>query len=247
MEAISRKTVGAFEEQANTFESTLILMRSIGSELSKVGDKHKGDYLFGSLHILFARNLILLLSAYQAALAGLYGTARTLMRVALENALLMRYFASNPEEAEGWTKDAEWYFNHRPKVIRDALFQDKGKLLQIYRNAYSALSSYVHPSNQGWEEIIVPSGNGKVFISYGPDYNENFTASVLNDMMLLSKMTLLPMITSFSSEMDESRLREVSEIQKTIDRLLLSALESETKSAEFSGHSSFEFRSHWTY
>jgi hypothetical protein len=224
MEAISKKTVGAFGEQANTFENALILMRSIGSDLSKVGDKHKGDYLFGSLHILFARNLILLLSAYQAALTGLYGTARTLMRVVLENALLMRYFESKPEEAEKWTKDAEWYLNHRPKVIRNTLFRDKSKLLEDYRNAYSAFSSYVHPSNRGWEEIIAPRGNGMVFIRYDPDYDENLSANVLNYLMLLSKLTLKPILTSFISEINESRLREVPELQKKIDGFLLAAV-----------------------
>jgi hypothetical protein len=224
MEAISKKTVGAFGGQASTFEDTLILMRSIVSDLSNVGDKHRGDYLFGSVHILFARNLILLLSAYQAALTGFYGTARTLMRVALENALLIRYFASNPEEAKKWTKNAEWYRDHGPKVIRNTLFKGRLKLLGDYRRAYSAFSSYVHPSNSGWEEILTPTERGMAFIRYGPDYDKDLSANVLNYLLLLSKLTLKPILTTFISEIDESRLREVSELQKKIDGFLLAAV-----------------------
>jgi len=218
MEAISEKTIVALEGQVNTFENTLLLMRSLGVDLSKVGEKYKGDHLYQATHILFGRNLVLLLSGYQSALTGLYGTARTLMRIILENAFLMRYFASHPDEAKSWVKDVDWYNKKRPSEIRRALFQ--GKLLKDYSQAYKALSSYVHPSVDGWTELLVPRGHNIVFIRYDPDYEEDLATDTLTLLLFLSKLTLKPILMSFKPEIGEVRLRDLSEIQEKIDQFL---------------------------
>lgn len=218
MQDIAERTTVDLRAPMYVFENALLLMRAIGVNLSEAGEKHKGDHLYQATHILFARSLILLLSAYRSALTGLYGTASTLMRMILENAFLMRYFAAKPEEARNWVRDPNWYINKTPSRIRKLVFT--GKVLRDYNRAYSRLSCYVHPSVEGWTELLVPRGQNMVFIRYDPDYDRSLATDTITFLLFLIKATMKPILMSFKPEIDESRLNELSEIQDQIDAFL---------------------------
>jgi hypothetical protein len=218
MKTISEKTISDLDEQAYTFESTLLLMRAIGADLGKVGEKYRTSHLYQAIQILLGRNIILLFSSYQSGLTGLYGTARTLMRLILEHAFLMRYFAYAPREATKWVKDVNWYNKQKPFRIRALTFQ--GKILEDYNRAYRRLSSYIHPSIEGWTELLVPKGDNMVFIRYDPYYDQALAADTLSLLLFLQKLTMKPVLLAFKSELSEGRLSDLAESQAMIDMFL---------------------------
>ena len=116
-------------------------------------------------------------------------------------------------------KDVDWYRKKKPVGIRKILFENK--LLSDYSRLYGRLSSYVHPSVDGWTELLIPKGDGIVFIRYDPYYDEDSATDSLTVLMWLSKLTMKPILMSFKPAISEARLGELAEIQKEIDQFLL--------------------------
>jgi len=95
-----------------------------------------------------------------------------------------------------------------------------GKLLKDYSRAYRELSSYVHSSVEGWTELLVPRGADRVLIQYDPYFEKSEATNALTFLMFLSKITVKPILMSFKSEIQETKLSSLSEIQKKIDLFL---------------------------
>lgn len=219
LEDNSTKCLTDFPLETRTVEKTLKFMHRMSYILVGKERRKNQENRLHATHILFSRNLYLLLDAYRSALSGNYGSCNSLLRTTLENFLLIRYFIKDPPASEEWLRDIEWYRKKGAAFIRRQVLTPEAR--QSLGIIYAGLSSYIHPSTEGWDGIPkkVPPG---IIYPNRPYYDRTIAKGCLSRILFFEIETLKSVIDTYVKQgiEVEQEVQEVLVLEERISEII---------------------------
>lgn len=238
-----KKTKATFPNETQLLEVGLALMRDMAYETQDIVRDYEKNPSFLTNQNLFARNRELLLNAYFCMLSSSYGTEVVILRVALENAFIMRLFKKEPQFAFEWlseeiqqqfslgikSKYGKSHISLR-KIKADLLkgiFRDvaKEKAKKDVKKFYDTLSNYSHPNFVGWRHLI-SANDGYGIIQDTPQFSPEYADKAIGMLLYFMQLSFKAFVETFRDFL-QSFAPQLNEWQKNFEKIMARYVENE--------------------
>ncbi len=210
-------------QSCDTIEHALRLFHELNHAIcketaTKREPDYKKDYMKKATHLLFANNVLKLISAFRNAVTGFYPSCMSLLRDVYEATLTIRYMKIKPEMAERWIKEPDRFqFNNHD--FSEVIFRGDEELKEQFNAFYRKISEYVHPLRDGSIGCVIPLTKDKAGIITMPMYKPLSVNDCLGTMIFIIKHLGRPVIELFTDYIKdyEDLIEDLNEIAMELD------------------------------